>query len=278
MRIALISDTHLAAKAHDFVANCQAAIGWVRDWGADLVIHLGDISADGIEAPHELDEAADILAAIDAPLLCVPGNHDVGDNPTPGLTSTHGPFDPVMLARFRRLFGADRWSVEASGWTLIGLNAQLFATASTEESEQFAWLEAEVARSRLPIGLFLHKPWFRDTIDEAVVHSRYVPHGARARLADLVPSGRLRFVASGHTHQARRQSVAGVEHVWVPSTAFVIPDSMQERIGEKRVGLATLTLDDGACRLDHVVPDILRRNDLGDYADIFPKIRAVAPR
>lgn len=274
MKIALITDTHLAAIAEDFIANCDAAIDWINGSGAELVIHLGDITADGIEAPEQISMAGAVLARIAPPLLCVPGNHDIGDNPVPGVISSHKPFDLAMLSRFRETFGADRWRHQADGWTLLGLNAELFGTDSDEEHLQAAWLDAELKDVREPIGLFLHKPWFRYGLDDIERHSRYVPLEVRLALAARFAPHDLRFIASGHTHQWREHRVEGIDHYWVPSTAFVVPDVMQEWIGTKLVGLGMLTLDPAHHCFDYIHVPAMRRLDLADYAELFPKVRA----
>ena len=56
-----------------------------------------------------------------------------------------------------------------------------------------------------------------------------------------------------------------MRHVWMPSTAFVLPDAMQSRVGEKIVGLGVLELredDDGTARVDVWCPDGVTRHDL----------------
>ena len=274
MKIALITDTHLAAITTDFVANCRAAMAWIEAANVDLVIHLGDITADAIEAPHQIEEARAVLGDLAVPLLCVPGNHDIGDNPVPGLNSSHKPLDPDMLARYRAAFGPDRWVHRAAGWTLIGLNAQAFGTGHEEEHAQLAWLYRTLAETAGPVGLFQHKPWFRYASGDTELHGRYVPLAQRLTLAGAFARHDLRFVATGHTHQARDLRVEGVEHRWVPSTAFIVPDAMQERIGVKRVGLAVLTLDVEGHRFELVQPESMACHDLADYQALFPKVRA----
>jgi 3',5'-cyclic AMP phosphodiesterase CpdA len=274
MKIALITDTHLAATAPDFVANCAAAIAWINASGVELVIHLGDITADGIEAPEQIEDARAVLTALRPPLLCVPGNHDIGDNPVPGLASGHKPFDPAMLARYHAAFGADFWVHEAGGWTLIGLNALLFGTGTDEERGQMAWLGELLDAVAGPIGLLLHKPWFRETLDDSEVHARYVPIAVRRALSAMFDDRDLRFVASGHTHQFRTHRADGVDHIWVPSTAFIVPDAMQPWIGTKKVGLGLLTLGPDRHDFEVIEAPGMRCFDLGDYADLFPKVRA----
>lgn len=274
MKIALLSDTHLAAAATDFTANCRAAIDWINGSGADLAIHLGDISADGIKAPAQIAEARAVLDAIDIPLLCVPGNHDIGDNPVAGIVPHEPAVTVETLARFGASFGRHYWSQAAGQWSLIGLNAQLFGAATPEEVEQRDWLSDTLADMSGPIGLLLHKPWFRNALDDDEVHPRYVPIAVRRWLAKCFSGCDLRFVASGHTHQLRRRMVDGIEHFWVPSTAFVVPDAMQEWIGEKIVGCAMLTLGEEHY-LEFVRPPGMRDNNLADYRALFPRLREI---
>src|SRR5262249_54993967 len=62
----------------------------------------------------------------------------------------------------------------------------------------------------------------------------------------------------------------GVEHRWVPSTAFCLPDGMQERIGEKEVGLLMLMLDGTRHRFVVARPEGLRRNNILDHPELYP--------
>jgi 3',5'-cyclic AMP phosphodiesterase CpdA len=236
-------------------------------------VHLGDITADGIEEPEQFETARAVLSKCGPPLRLIPGNHDIGDNPVPGLASGHALVDAGRLALYRRTFGHDRWATQASGWTLIGLNAQLFALGDAEEAAQFAWLEQTLAYAAGPVGLFLHKPLFRQGWEDDELHPRYVPLAPRRRLRSLFAGCDLRFVANGHTHQRRSLVVEGVEHLWAPSCAFVVPDLMQEWIGEKVVGAITLELGREAHRFAFHVPQGVARHDLADYADVFPKLR-----
>ena len=278
MKIALIADTHLAEIAGDFVANCEAALAWAGAAQADLVVHLGDITADGVAEPEQFETARRVLDACTLPMRLIPGNHDIGDNPSPATASGHGLVRPERLALYRRVFGDDRWAIEAEGWTLVGLNAQLFGLGDDEEAAQFEWLKATLAGTAGPIGLFLHKPLFRDDPEDREVHPRYVPLRQRRRLLSLLDGLDLRFVVNGHTHQLRRLGLGGVEHVWAPSSAFVVPDVMQEWIGEKVVGAMTLTLGPAGHRFEFRVPPGVVHHDLADYAAIFPKLRSALAR
>ena len=277
MRIVLVSDTHLARRARAFGDNWALVRGFIAAERPDLVIHLGDISADGIGDPADLDEAATEFAGM-GEIRFLPGNHDIGDNPLADGGQHGQPVAPDRLRRYRALFGADRWSFAAAGWQLIGLNAQLFNTGTAEEAAQLDWLERALAAGRGPLGVMLHKPLFRHGPGDTEAHVRYVPAEPRQRLLALLAARDLRFVASGHAHQARHIEVDGVQHVWVPSTAFCIPEALQETIGEKRVGIVRLDLSAECHRFAGVTPPGLVRYNLLDHPQVYAPVAELRAR
>lgn len=277
MKIALVSDTHFASCDTLLAGNWGAAVQWIRAASPDLVVHLGDITANGVHEAGELQHARKHFEDVGVEVRFAPGNHDIGDHAAgPGLT-TDEPFDPARLDDYRRLFGPDRWSLLADGWQFIGINAPVLATGAADETAQYDWLEATLRARSDPLGVFLHKPLFRDAADEDIVHTRYVPAAARGRLLKLLATRDLRFVAAGHTHQVRQRVVDGVEHVWVPSTAFTLSDARQERIGEKLVGVMMLDIEGDHHRFTHIIPANMRPYDLMEFAHIYPALAAPPP-
>src|SRR5262245_56574466 len=79
MRIALIADTHLSARSPECVANWHAAARAIGRLGVERTVHLGDITLDAQTHRSELAFAADLVQRWPTPILCVPGNHDLGD-------------------------------------------------------------------------------------------------------------------------------------------------------------------------------------------------------
>lgn len=277
MKIALISDTHLADRAGAFADNLRATLTDVGQERCDLVIHLGDVTADAIRDPAEFGQASRLLAGLAAPVLYVPGNHDIGDNPPApgdaGSTAGETPFSRARLEQYRANFGPDWWAVDAAGWRLIGLDAQLFGAGVAEEEAQFSWAAGEAAAAAGPIALFLHKPLFLNNPSDTPVHPRYVPAVQRQRLLDLFVGRDLRLIVSGHVHQRRRVLIDGIEHVWLPSVAFSIPDQMQERIGEKQVGHGVLELTPDAHSFRFVTAAGVINHSLADVPDVYPELR-----
>jgi predicted phosphodiesterase len=272
VRIAIMTDTHLAPGGRCVLPNCRAVRDWVGRSGAELTLHLGDVTAEGAVKPEHFPAAVEALADWPTPLHVLPGNHDIGDNHDPARSSAEPPVDEVRLARHRAAFGPDRWRLERAGWTLIGLNAMLFGWDAEEARAQDDWLEGVVAEARGPIAVFLHKPLFRTAPEDDERHLRYVPREPRRRLLARLAASDLRLVLSGHTHQLRRHRHSGVDHVWAPSSAFRIPDELQERVGQKPVGVMLLTLDGDRHSLDFVAPQGVIRHSLLDQADIYPQL------
>ena len=266
MRIALVTDSHLSSRAPEFNANWEAARIAVDRHGADLTVHLGDISLDGQNDPEDLTFAAERMAEWPTAIRCVPGNHDMGDG------SGEAPLDGRLLANYRRLFGPDRWCLSEGGWRLIGINAQLLGTGSREEAEQWRWLEALASEPRAPTSalLFLHRPLVRVRAWDPKVLGRYVVERARERILSGPLRRTLRGVFSGHTHQALDATEGGVRHLWIPSSAFVMPDWMQAPVGEKVVGLGLLELGGTTLQVDLSCPDGMLRHDLSRLSIAAP--------
>jgi 3',5'-cyclic AMP phosphodiesterase CpdA len=272
MRIGLVSDTHLAPGGRAVGENCRAVRAWVARAGVDLTVHLGDVTAEGAAHAEHFAAAQDAFRDWPTPMRLLPGNHDVGDNHDIARSALEPAVDEGRLERWRDVFGGDRWRLSAGDWTVLGLDAQLLGWGSAAEAAQDAWLQAELDAAQGPIALFLHKPLFRNAPEDDERHLRYVPPAPRRRLLERFAEKDLRLVVCGHTHQLRRRRFQGCEHVWAPSCAFVIPDSMQETIGEKTVGVMLLTLSADSYSLDFIAPEGVGRHNLLDQMDIYPQL------
>ncbi len=256
-RLTQISDTHLARRMTTLIDNFHRVSEHIDAKRPDLVLNSGDISFDG---PTERDDLEFARALHDAlPVACryLPGNHDVGDNPTAvGPAPTHPVTEPSLTA-YRATFGEDRWRFDAAGWCFIGLNSLIMNTGLASEAEQFDWLASQLSGTPpgKPVALFLHKPLFLNAPDDpelAATSIRYVPMPARSRLIEILRAVDLRLVASGHVHQRRDFTFAHVRQIWAPSAGFIIPDSRQEAIGIKEVGLVEYRFQPDSFEVRHV--------------------------
>jgi 3',5'-cyclic AMP phosphodiesterase CpdA len=240
-RLTQISDTHLARRYQKLIDNFHAAGEHIDATRPDLVINSGDLGFDGPTSRDDLEFARELHAALPVPCRYLPGNHDIGDNPTvTGPASAH-PASETHLAAYRAIFGDDRWRFEAAGWCFIGLNSLIMNTGLAVEDEQFSWLASQLSSAGgKPVALFLHKPLFLNTPDEpelAASAVRYIPERPRGRLMEMLGKVDLRLVASGHVHQRRDFTFGHTRHIWSPSAGFIIPDRIQDVIGVKQVGL-----------------------------------------
>jgi 3',5'-cyclic AMP phosphodiesterase CpdA len=240
-RLTQISDTHLSRNFADLTDNFQRVSEHIDAHRPDLVINSGDVSWDGPTSRADLEFAKELHAALPVDCRYLPGNHDIGDNPTAVGVAPPCPATEQRREAFVSILGEDRWQFEAANWRFIGLNSLIMNTGIPSELEQQEWLESQLSgASGKPIALFLHKPLFPNAPgdpEEASTAIRYVPQPVRARLVTLLGAYDVRLVASGHVHQRRDFTYGRTRHIWAPSVGFIIPDRMQEVIGRKETGL-----------------------------------------
>jgi 3',5'-cyclic AMP phosphodiesterase CpdA len=266
-RLVIVSDTHLSVRAPEAERNWSAVTAHIARARPDLVIHLGDLTLDGMTAADDLRYGRTQLDQVEAPWQAVPGNHDIGDNPSP-LTPAEVGVSPQRRQRWIDIIGADWWATDVSGWELIGINAQLFGSGLAAEEDQWAWLENHLgsARSTQPTVLITHKPIKADENElSAAPHYRFVPSPARRRLADLLDGRRPRLVLSGHVHQFRRLQIEDTTHAWAPTTWAVLPDAAQAPIGTKRCGILSVELDSSGATVALVEPAGVQQLTLGHH-------------
>jgi 3',5'-cyclic AMP phosphodiesterase CpdA len=265
-RVVVIADSHLSERSPEAEANWDAVANHARAVGAHLVVHAGDLTLDGVEAPEELPFARRRLDELGLPWVAVPGNHDIGDNP--GVSA--GPeITTERLERWRDTIGADWWAVDLDGWTLLGVNAQLFGSDLPAAAAQWKWLEDELGeeRSNRAVLFVSHKPLTAPAAElDAAPPYRFVPRAAGDRLSTLLSGRDVPLVVSGHVHQFRRLDLDDRTHVWAPTSWAVLPEQAQPTFGEKRCGVAALTLgddDQGAVTVELVEPVGMRQLTIG---------------
>ncbi len=256
-RLTQISDTHLARRLSLLTDNFDRVSAHIDATRPDLVINSGDVAFDGPTSPDDLAFARELHDALPVPCRYLPGNHDVGDNPTGFGPEPSKRVTEQHRQAFIAAFGEDRWRFDAAGWCFIGLNSLVMNSALASEAEQFDWLAGQLATTKgKPVALFLHKPLFLDTPDDPELEAsaiRYVPH-ARAQpparhdwTGTICASSPAAMCINGATSPIRN-----ARHVWAPSAGFIIPDAMQERIGMKEVGLVEYRFRPDSFEVRHV--------------------------
>src|SRR5882757_8960290 len=206
-RLTQISDTHLARRLQPLTDNFHRVSEYIDATRPDLVVNSGDLAFDGPTNRDDLEFAKSLHAALPANCLYLPGNHDIGDNPTGVGPAPSQPATEATRDAFISIIGDDRWWFEAAGWCFIGLNSLIMNTGLASEAAQFDWLGSQLSRvNGKPVALFLHKPLYLNVPDDPELEAtaiRYVPQPARRRLIEMFGAVDLRLVASGHVHQRR---------------------------------------------------------------------------
>jgi 3',5'-cyclic AMP phosphodiesterase CpdA len=147
-RIVVLSDIHLSPTHGFFWENWCVAREFADAAKSDAVIVTGDLAINGPDSDAEIAFAARALGKLRTRVMALPGNHDVGDEP-PGQDLDQI-IDADRLARWDSSFAVDRWALDAGGWRLLGVNAQLFGSGLVREHEQDQWLDEQLSTGSAP--------------------------------------------------------------------------------------------------------------------------------
>ena len=255
-RLIQISDPHLARRLPTLTQNFHRVSEYIDARRPDLVVNSGDLAFDAPTSRDDLEFARELHAALPVACRYLPGNHDIGDNPTELGPAPAQPATEQERQNFLSVFGEDRWRFDAAGWRFIGLNSLVMNTGLASEAEQYDWLASQLSSADgKPVALFLHKPLYLNSPEDpelAASAIRYIPMPARSRLVEMLRAADLRLVASGHVHQRRDFTYRHIRHVWAPSAGFIISDARQEVIGTKEVGLVEYRFQPDSFEVRHV--------------------------
>jgi 3',5'-cyclic AMP phosphodiesterase CpdA len=156
----------------------------------DLINKVGDAA--------QTAEYLRITAKIDPsiPVYAVPGNHDVGNEPT-----------PETLAYYRQHFGPDHYSfVQGSLYGIVLNSGVISAPGNVQKAaaEQEVWLKAELAKARSTgarhIVVFQHHSWFLEKAEEPNQYFN-IPLEQRRHYLDLLKGAGVRYIFAGHYHR-----------------------------------------------------------------------------
>ena len=188
-RLTQISDTHLARRLPLLTENFHRVSEHIAANRPDLVVNSGDIGWDGPTSRADLEFAKELHASLPVNCRYLPGNHDIGDNPTavgpvPSHLPTEKDLQSLHLGIRRRPL-----EFEAAGWCFVGLNSLIMNTGLPSEAEQMDWLASQLSGAKgKPVALFLHKPLFLNTSGDpelAASAVRYIPQPVREKLVKM---------------------------------------------------------------------------------------------
>lgn len=198
----MLADTQLGMYASDKnfeqeKASYEFAVATINRLKPKFVVILGDLVNKSGDR-DQLREFLRISRTIDPfiPLYLVPGNHDVGQVPT-----------PETLAAYRKNIGRDYYSFQEGPVYGIVLNSELMnepKNAMDEYEKQNAWLRQELESAKASgaahILVFQHHPFFvQDPSEPAQWGS--IPPERRKPVLELLHRYGVRYVFAGHVHR-----------------------------------------------------------------------------
>ena len=233
IRLIQITDTHIYAEPGSRFDGVDTRASFIRVFEAmrrsedayDALVLTGDLAMDGsLDAYVYLTEA---LAVEDAPVLCLPGNHDdpaqlIASGLSSGLTAPHC----MML----------------DGWRVLLLSTWVAGHAyGAIEPSQIEWLNQSLAAQH-------------DGFDAVFLHHQAVPIGSpwmdamglvnpAAFWSTIKAHGGVRLVAFGHVHQNFDHYRGGVRILGTPSTCVqFMPRAMGYTVDPKPPGYRVIEL------------------------------------
>jgi 3',5'-cyclic AMP phosphodiesterase CpdA len=209
-----ISDSHIGFHQPanpDVTATLQATIDAINALPAppQFVIHTGDVTH--LSKPDQFDTAKQMLGTLKAPLIVLPGEHDMlgGGGPQPFLSA----FPPKS--------GSDGWfSWDAAGVHYVALvNVFDFEQMGVLGNDQLAWLERDLAGlpASRPVVVFAHVP----------LYALYPQWGWTTQDGSKALALLARFdavtVLNGHIHQVIEHTQGNIRFASANATAYPQP-------------------------------------------------------
>ncbi len=177
--------------------NFEFAIATANRLKPAFVVVTGDLVNQGGDAA-QIAEYKRIAARLSPAirLFSLPGNHDVGNEPT-----------PQTLAAYREQFGADYYTFHVGEITGIVLNSNLEKAVDhvpDEASKMESWFQGELAKARSAAAgrviVFQHIPLFLERPDEPDQYFN-IPLATRQRYLKLMHEYGVKEVFAGHLHR-----------------------------------------------------------------------------
>ena len=227
LRIAFLSDTHTNSNTTGdqplYKAHLEEVIQQVNATGVDVVLIAGDLTQGG--KAEEMEDFKKQIAAFKAPVLYVPGNHDIGNKHYTGGTN---PVNTVPIAHYEATLGRsfDSWVI--SGVRILGVNSPILGSGLPHEADQWKFLEKELAvPSSKPTIVFMHYPPYVTSTDEPGGNYHNVEPEPRARLLKLLKQGGVRTLLTAHLHRPLTNRYEGLFIYTTPPVSFGLPAGKQ---------------------------------------------------
>lgn len=170
----------------------------------------------------------------DIPLVCVCGNHDVGDIPT-----------PETIEKFRSDHGPDYFTFFVQGVMCIALNSQYYENRSKVENlaqEQDRWLDEVLIKVNdfKHTIVFQHIPWFlREPGEEKEYFN--IEYELRLRMLDKLYAAGIRTIFCGHYHRNAGGKFKDLE--------LIVTSAVGAQLGSDKSGLRVVHVNENS--IDH---------------------------
>ncbi|MEN8253910.1 MAG: family 43 glycosylhydrolase [Verrucomicrobiota bacterium] len=190
-------------------ARLRQAVRQINGQSPAFVLICGDL-VDITENTAGYAELKGILGNLDCPAYMIPGNHDVGNEPS-----------PASLEQYRKTVGTDYFSFNHKDWSFVGVDTQLMMKHLPGESEaQMQWLTNVLQQAESgKIVMFGHVPIYKVSPDEANDYYNLPPE-TRSMLPDLLVQHGVKAYLSGHTHARIINDYQGMQLVTAVSTSL----------------------------------------------------------
>lgn len=155
------------------------------------------------------------------PLVCVCGNHDVGNRPSKDT-----------IANYQNTFGDDYFSFWHQGVHFIVLNSQLYENCSLTKDlakAQDDWLDYQLTKNAKHKLMFQHIPWFLKSPDEPKQYFN-IEIDLRKRMLNKFRSSNVGKIFCGHYHR----NAGGWDG---PSLELVVTSAIGGQIGDDPHGM-----------------------------------------
>ncbi len=119
LRVAHLTDLHLGKGEAELLANLERTLAEVNAGAPDLVVVTGDLANIGTRG-ELVEKAKALLLRVQAPVIVIIGNHDLGFGPTPILSAGYG----AGWVNFSRAFHPQLLFTVALGrWEFVGFDS-----------------------------------------------------------------------------------------------------------------------------------------------------------
>jgi len=198
---AQLGDPQLGWRGYEHdVTMFKKTVRLVNALKPDFAVIVGDMVNSFNDS--SVKDFKDMAADFTIPYYCVPGNHDIGNDPTVS-----------RLVSYRKAFGKDYFSFEHKGYTFVFANTSLWKVYVQGESETHdAWFKEtlEAARDKnTPIFVVQHYALYKETPTDAEGYYT-LPVDKRNELLALYEDCGVIAVLNGHFHETIMNEYKGI--------------------------------------------------------------------